>query len=51
LSINPYIETRDLLGKYYDKAIKQVVTKALQNLAAVAGQDMAMAFERWISDV
>ncbi|MDZ7952238.1 hypothetical protein [Nostoc sp. DedQUE09] len=41
-------ETQDLSGKYYDQVIKQVVTKALQNLAAVAGRDVARDFERWV---
>lgn len=42
------IETLDLSGIFYDKVIKHIVTKALQNLTAVAGRDVARDFELWI---
>lgn len=42
------IGTQHLSGKDYDQVIKEVVTKALQNLASEAGRDMAMDFERWV---
>ncbi|OYE04666.1 hypothetical protein, partial [Nostoc sp. 'Peltigera membranacea cyanobiont' 232] len=42
------IGTQHLSGKAYDQVIKEVVTKALQNLGSQAGRDVAMDFERWV---